>query len=726
MAMVVFLFWKKEDWEKMLAGAFDQTSFGDVFWLGLTDILFVYTLSVVGHNVLGYSGLRETADPFKKIPNSDTNWWHRIWNVLCLAAALPVPITAWFFSDSTTISGGWFTFAILSGAFAGCVITTIVHVLRRALVPGGHEKFDEGIPFMLVPKKWRRLEKLEDKGKNKEPNWILEFFKKFKYDLTDGYLLEVEGTNQQRLLPGHGLAFAMVLAFSAVYGVIGWNHWGTAIVYLLLLLTWLCWLLSGLAFFFDKYRLPILLMLILYFLGMAKWSESDHYFQLADIPKGSAQAVTSEYVLAERPRANERPIIVVSANGGGIQSAAWTAKVLAGLTESMPAENRQRFLECIRLISGVSGGSVGTMFFVNEIRDPKSGQSMQLEKIVEEAEESGLEEVVWGLTYPDLWHAFAPWTRDDLSLDRGHALEEKWAKTALDHESPNLRESLLKWNDGVMNGWRPATIFNATLVESGERLQISTSPVRDISSGPDCSGKKVSLGRQEFFDLFKAGIRIATAARLSASYPYVSPAARPTDNAASALTHCTDPRYAKMHVVDGGYFDNSGLCALTEWLNEGLTERENLRKKTNLPPIPNERILVIEIRGFPVPKSDPPQSNPKASHSVDPLSVVFQRGWIYQLYAPLSTMLGVWTSGQQATNDTEFDLLQKYWLEKKIEIEPVIFQPDPSVYAKAGGAVPLSWHLRKQDKDSIGKAWKFETDYKQRIQRVANFVTQGR
>jgi hypothetical protein len=64
----------------MLAGAFDQTSFADVYALGVTDILFVYTLSVVGHNVLGYSGLHETADPLWRDLKTDTNGWHRTWN----------------------------------------------------------------------------------------------------------------------------------------------------------------------------------------------------------------------------------------------------------------------------------------------------------------------------------------------------------------------------------------------------------------------------------------------------------------------------------------------------------------------------------------------------------------------------------------------------------------------------------------------------------------------
>jgi hypothetical protein len=712
---------KKNDWGKMLAGAFDQSSFEQAFALGLTDILFVYSLSVIGHNVLGYSGLRGTAH---KLPTdeNDTNCWHRSWNLICIASALPVPITAWLYSKGS-IAGRVFTAAIISGAFLGCVITTVVHVLRRIVVRRGHERFDEKFPFMLIPKS--SLKGLENsRGLPPLTDPFLNFFSKFRYNLTRGYLSEPRGENERRLLPGHGLAIAMVAAFSAVYAVVGYKHCGTAIVYILLLLTWLCWILSGLAFFLDKYRIPILAALIIFFLIAAWWPASDHYFQLSPIPKGSDQAVTSEYVLAERPRAAERPIIVVSANGGGIQSAAWTARVLAGLTESMPPENQQRFLECIRLISGVSGGSVGTMFFVNEISGPNAGQSMQFKEIVQEAEESGLEEVVWGLAYPDLGHAFLPLARHDLLLDRGHALEEVWAKTAEEHHSPDLRDSLLKWNQGVMEGWRPATIFNATLVESGERLQISTSPVRDIPGSPDNRDKKVSLGRQEFFDLFKGDIRIATAARLSASYPYVSPAARPTDESASALARGTDSRYAQMHVVDGGYFDNSGLCALTEWLNEGLTERENVWKGSNRPPITNNHILVIEIRGFPAPESANEQPKTNAPHPFDPLSVVLQRGWLYQLYAPLSTMLGVWTSGQQATNVTEFDLLQKYWHEKKIEIEPVIFQPDPSAYEKAGGAVPLSWHLRQQDKDSIEDAWKFELQHKPNCQMVADFIAQ--
>ena len=724
--VVVAVLVKERGWAKMLAGAFEQSSFAQAFALGLTNMLFVYSLVVIGHNILGYSALRGTTLPLKRKKDNkaseddhkteedtETNIWHRIWNWVCAGAALPVPLTAWYYSRGN-IAGTTFIAAIIAGAIFACVITTVVHVLRRIVAPGGHKKFDEQFPFMLIPKsKLRPFEESRGLPWLTEP--VLKFFLKFKHNLTAGYLATRPGKKERRLLPGHGLALAMVATFSVVYVIVGYEHCGTAIVYVLLVLTWLCWLLSGLAFFFDKYRIPILATVILFFAVAALSPRSDHYFQVSPIPDGSDSAVTSEYVLAERPHAMERPIIVVAANGGGIQSAAWTARVLTGLVESVPTDKRQRFLESIRLISGVSGGSVGTMFFVNEIRPPDSGQSMSFTNVVEEAEESGLEEVVWGLSYPDLAHAFAPWFRHNLLLDRGHALEEAWIKTARDHKSPPLNASLFDWHRGVMDGWRPATIFNATLVESGERLQISTSPVRDTQH---------AIGRQEFFDLFKGDLRIATAARLSSSFPYVSPAARPTSNSASALAPGTPVRYAAMHVVDGGYFDNSGLCALTEWLEEGLTERENVWKGKNWPPITDKPILVIEIRGFPRPQANQGQPAANSQHLYDPLSVVLQRGWLYQLYAPVSTMMAVLGSGQEATNDTEFDLLQKYWGQKHIQIVPVIFQPDLSVYDQANGAVPLSWHMRKQDKNLIQKAWDFERQYKSNCKTVVDFVGQ--
>lgn len=702
-ALWVF-FYKAGDLAKMLAGAFDQATGLQVLALTLTDVLFLYTLLVTGHTVLAYSALRHTAHVPSR--NKDVLKIYRwAWTLSCWVAAVPLLRTAWIYS-SGNMELHTFVLWGFAGAILALLITTLVHVIRRVVVPKGHRTFNESYPFVLIPKsvlkRWENQSSPPSEGSG-----LIKYLARLPYQLTRGYItVPPAGSNEPpRLLPGHGLALAMLAAFSVVFGIVGYNHCGTAIVYVLLLLTLLCWVFSGLAFFFDRYRVPILLLLLGFFFITAKFPQSDHYFPFAAPPRDYYGARNGEYVLAERPRAAERPIILVSANGGGIQSAAWTARVLTGLAEKFESQgNLQKFLESIRLISGVSGGSVGTMFFVNEIRSPDSGHSMSLKKIVEEAEDSGLEEVVWGLTYPDLGHACFPFLRNNLFLDRGHTLEEAWIKSAREHNSPPLDAGLLEWNRGVIEGWRPATIFNATFVESGERLQISTIPVGDKKP----SGNKPSKGRREFFYLYNGDIRVATAARLSASFPYVSPAARPSYKEGAPVFPDQPRYYRHMHVVDGGYFDNSGLCALTEWLDEALREREVVWKSAGRPPIAKERILVLEIRGRP----DDVGGNQKP-----------RRGWLYQAFAPVSTMLGVMASGQEATNVVEFELLQKYWAQKGIEIVRLIFQPDASIY-KGEEAIPLSWHLRKRDRKLIEDAWQYECDHTTKCQTVMDFVGQ--
>jgi hypothetical protein len=74
--------------------------------------------------------------------------------LVCLTAAVPVPIAPWIFSNSDIIDGGSFTVGILLRGLSGCVITTIVQVLRRIFVRGGHKQFDEKPPFMLIRKSW--------------------------------------------------------------------------------------------------------------------------------------------------------------------------------------------------------------------------------------------------------------------------------------------------------------------------------------------------------------------------------------------------------------------------------------------------------------------------------------------------------------------------------------------------------------------------------------------
>src|SRR5205823_5102490 len=161
---------------------------------------------------------------------------------------------------------------------------------------------------------------------------------------------------------------------------------------------------------------------------------------------------------------------------------------------------------------------------------------------------------------------------------------------------------------------------------------------------------------RNFEDLYPTSdVQIVTAARLSASFTYVSPAARP------------DLDGPQFHVVDGGYYDNYGMTTLMQWLQQALEE-------SGAPP---KRILVVQIRGTP---PDPPD-RPDAWH-----------GWFYQAWAPLEAMLQVRTTGQLSHNEEEFRRLQQQWASRGVEIDNAVFQ-------FCGARPPLSWHLSGHDKE---------------------------
>lgn len=431
---------------------------------------------------------------------------------------------------------------------------------------------------------------------------------------------------------------------------------------LLVFLMILCWGLSAITFILDRFRIPLLLPFLLAAFVSAHIHATDHYFYMFS-SKSSPDLSPAQVIRAGKPGSS---VIIVAASGGGIKAAAWTTRVLTGLEENNP----HIFGDSIRLISAVSGGSVGAMYFVGEYDANGGGLPSQpevLEKAVAQAELSNLDDIAWGLVYPDFLRIFVPVFRH---LDRGRALE-----AALTRELPNQKQSLSSpladWREGVLKGWRPAVVFNATIVESGQRFLLGTT---DLAPAP---GRTSLRDSQEFPQFAGHDVSLVTAARLSATFPYVSPAARP------------DIPGTQIHVVDGGYTDNYGMATLLSWLDEALRAAEN----------PIRRVLIIEIRASP-PAAEPP-----------PLS---WRGWPFQAYAPISAMLNVRDTGQLARNEEELEILRRLGASSNIEIRD-------SVFAYCPADAPLSWHLSPHDKKEIETIWtKAETE--SRKQEVRAFL----
>jgi len=469
-------------------------------------------------------------------------------------------------------------------------------------------------------------------------------------DVRDGYFDPKTG----ELAPGHMLAITVFTFLLMLYVAIGVGKWArlgyettvSTLACLLLLVLMMCWMGAGLTFLLDRYRVSLAAVVAgaAVLIGTLPLPGSDHTYRT--FPHAPDVSPYAHQVL----RIGTRTPILVAATGGGIQAAAWTARVLTGIDESLPDDLRDEYTHSIRLLSTVSGGGVGAMYFTERYR-PAGFDHTNLRQVVEKAQSSTLDDVAWGAAYPDALATFFPPMRAVLG-DRGQALETAWTR------SLEVGRLLSEWRTDVWSDLRPASIFNATLVDTGERLLMGTSRL----------GWRQQRGLRNFEDIYKdRDIQVVTAARLASSFPYVSPAARPAES---------DDGF---HVVDGGYYDDYGMTTLSDWLDEGL---EGLGDVSDTP-----RVLVIQIRSDPGERREMPDR---------------WHGPLYQLWAPAKTLLNVRATGQISHNDGEFERLQQLWRERKVQIANVIFR-------FCGEHPPLSWHLTRREKDAIEAEWQAHT-----------------
>jgi Patatin-like phospholipase len=391
---------------------------------------------------------------------------------------------------------------------------------------------------------------------------------------------------------------------------------------------------------------PVLLTLIAWLVLFSRSPRSDHFFDTFSIPYACDPKNLPQHPNQCAPNPAEvlafpadGKVVVVAASGGGIQASAWTARVLTGLEQ----QNSGKFARAVRLISSVSGGSVGAMYFSS--RYQPNGGLANLPDIVADAKASSLEDVSWGLAYPDLLRVLAPLLFWKLG-GRGRALERAWMHTA--ELQKLLAAKLSDWFAGVRAGTRPANIFNATITETGDRLLFSTTylPVGTPPTPP---------ARWDFHELYlndpkmhTLDVAVVTAARMSATFPYVTPASRPDAGG---------PQTPQLHVVDGGYFDNYGMDTLLEWLDDGLMELEqNPAAKERFAKL---KVMIVEIHEAPDP------------HRLVPPKVRQKRSWFFQTYAPLVTLFSVRTAGQRSHNQVDLELMKQKWAGK---LEHVLFE----------------------------------------------------
>ncbi len=339
------------------------------------------------------------------------------------------------------------------------------------------------------------------------------------------------------------------------------------------------------------------------------------------------QAVSRRMEKVRRPTATPdkigKTLVIVTCPGGGIHAAAWAAHVLEQLDRRY-----SDFADSIALISGVSGGSVGTMFYVNSRYPLETEPAMLDGKQWLRAAESSLGAIGAGLAFDDgpalLYPPLA-------SSDRGVRLEHAWRHRLLGNQDD---QTLQRWGERAIQGKMPVVVLNATDAASGRRILFGSLPTpRRLSLNSkvarpwDC---------RELFESATYDLHLTTAARASASFPYVSPFTRPARANALGRT---------VGIGDGGYVDNEGIVTAVDWL-DFIGRRAAKAMETG--PIPFRRILLLRIQ---------PGSDGEALGEPDARALLSSLRW---LSGPLEALASMRTSSQIERGQLEVDLASTY------------------------------------------------------------------
>ena len=265
------------------------------------------------------------------------------------------------------------------------------------------------------------------------------------------------------------------------------------------------------------------------------------------------------------------PVFIVAAEGGGYYAAYFSARLLSQLFDKLSATVPQ-FEDHLYALSGVSGGGLGTALFSRALYHNKSRQSEITKHFFEYDFLSPMLASIGFVDSRSFFNSTILGFRTSASRNRATTLElafeQAWSEAAGTggRVSHAFSEDFLKWTDGEI-----PVVLNGTVANNG--LPVLIAPFRL----PWTSEQDGELnGFYNFSDLTERHIATSTAIGISARFPYIAPSApidpyNPgTKSQASRACNPGIPRKLDAEgrpvqeckvakIVDGGYFDNSGV-----------------------------------------------------------------------------------------------------------------------------------------------------------------------
>jgi hypothetical protein len=506
---------------------------------------------------------------------------------------------------------------------------------------------------------------------------------------------------------------------------------------ILILVIGVVWALGAIAFFADRFRVPVLTTLIV-FMVIPRMLHLDngqemHYLSTSLRDQQATMPTPADILNSRLDQDETQPLIVVTSTGGGIHAAAWTTAVLEQLETVFSKDpSLKSFHNHVLLLSTVSGGSSGLYAYLRELDSQPEPGPANWARMKSASRCSSLEAAGWGLVYYDLPKAFVPLLPyfespstgvDDLNKlalgkDRTWSLRKAFARNLndpycrLDPNDPTLtslsqlsqaeranlgaEQGLTLGNLAPQQHDLPAFTMNTTTVEGGERFLLANYEIPPHKPNPlipqPAESFLQTFGSVQFQQNGQSlytDLPLATGAQLSATFPYVSSAA--------GFPYVSGMKSS--HFVDGGYYDNDGTASAIEFLSTALDGISPQHAQTKV------KVLLIEIRnsGANVRIDEASDTwTPNPNNEVKPWNL------LNQVAAPLQAFYSAGHESVTARNRIDLQLMIGAY-QDKMDLKHIVItdEHDGGRNTCTGGddsSDPLNWSLTPAQQCEVDKA----------------------
>ena len=361
----------------------------------------------------------------------------------------------------------------------------------------------------------------------------------------------------------------------------------------------------------------------------------------------------------KRKQNSERPtIILMNVSGGGLRSSTFVMNVL----QQLDSITKGNLMNQTFLISGASGGMLSAAYFreLYAERKKSKGINLQSNEYTENITEDLLNPIFSSMVSRDL---FAPAQKFSIGpyeylKDRGYAFEEKLNVNTGGIMNKQLRDYVADEKAANI----PMIIYNSVITLDGRKLMIGTQPLSFMMKPPAFSTDK-SYGPDavDFTSLFArqnpGNIRLLTALRMNATFPYVLP-------------NVWLPTNPVIDVMDAGIKDNFGQETSFRFIDHF---RDWLINNTS-------RIIILQIRD---------RGIDYGQHTIENISMVDM------ITRPATILEHSWHNFQDFNHSNEYNYLKNSLGD---QLHRLTFTYVPS---KEEQAAALNFHLTASEKRDV-------------------------